>query len=58
MEFKHLRGSGYRCIAEDENAKILRKLRNDWKRHPELRRQYGGSYQRYLRSIQNEVTFF
>lgn len=57
-DFKTSRGRrGYASVRNDEQDRIMEDLKRDWDRHPELRSQYGGSFEKYLRSQKNNVTF-
>lgn len=57
-EFKHASpDSGYRGARRDRDEDVMRNLERDWSRHPELRAQHGGSFERYVRSAKHNVTF-
>lgn len=55
-EFETITSQAYRAASDAKQERIMRNLKRDWQRHPELRAQYGGSFERYMRSMKN-VTF-
>ena len=59
MEFKQARVQGFYRGARDESEddRIMRDLKRNWSRMPELRAQYGNSFRRYLVAIKQNVTF-
>ena len=56
-DFQVCGGGGYRAAREDPPERIMQDLRRNWSRHPELRAQYGGSFERYLVSERHNTTF-
>lgn len=48
--------SAYKCIWDDEEDRMLKNARRDWDRHPEIRAEHGGNFDRYIRSIKHNIT--
>lgn len=42
---------GYSCVRKSQRERLIEQARRDWDRHPEIRSEHGGSWERYLRSV-------
>ena len=58
MSFKAAKGGKYRgAVSETEENRIMRNLKRDWNRHPEIRAEHGGSFKRYVTAARYNTTF-
>ena len=51
------RRRAYAAADSDRMARIEENARRNWDRHPEIRSEHAGSFERYMRSIHHNITY-